>query len=164
MLGRYLIVASLLLIASANAQEERVAESQRFYGVVPLPPKAQLEENNDCTSASGAVTDLRDVLFLRDPTIEPSMGFAARRIRVDRQTVFVGDPEAEGMNVFDIWPRISGDESLDVELTLGLLRNSVVIHWRETFQHRRYRQGLMQVIDDDLVGLCEGVSGITETH
>ena len=164
MLLRYLVIASLVLVGCAAAQDATVGESRRHYGPVPLPPKFELQEDSRCTSASGEVTDVRDVLFLRDTTIPVSAGFSPRQISVDRQTVFVGDSEAEGMHIFDVGPRISGDDALDVELSLGLLRGGVVIHWRETFQHRRYRQGLLHMVGDDLVSMCEGISGITETH
>ena len=164
MLLRYLVIASLVLVGCAAAQDATVGGSRRHHGPVPLPPKFELRENSSCTSDSGDVTDLRDVVFLRDTTLPASAGFSPRQISVDRQTVLVGDSAAEGMHIFDVGPRISGENALDVELALGLLRCGVVIHWRETFQHRRYRQGLLHVIGDDLVSMCEGISGITVTH
>lgn len=164
MLLRYLVIASLLLVGCAAAQDATVEQPRRHYGPVPLPPKFELREDSRCTSSSGEVTDLRDVVFLRDTTIPAAAGFSPRQISLDRQTVLVGDSEAEGLHIFDVSPRISGDSGLDVELSLGLLRGGVVIHWRETFQHRRYRQGLLHIVGDDLVSICEGVSGIMVTH
>jgi hypothetical protein len=62
-----------------------------------------------------------------------------------------------------------GDERADVFLTLGLLGGRPVLYWRETYQHRIFRPGLMNIFPEAtradwaqvLTPLCEGEGGST---
>lgn len=69
-----------------------------------------------------------------------------------------GDRSSWGFNIGHIAGR---EEYLDVELKLALVENQLALYWRETFQHRMYRQGLFRIVGDGLARWCDGEGGVS---
>jgi hypothetical protein len=49
---------------------------------------------------------------------------------------------------------------LDVELKFAYFEGELVIYWKETFQHRIYKQGLFKVDRGGAAFICSGSGGV----
>lgn len=71
------------------------------------------------------------------------------------------EPDSERIINID---NLVGDSDLDVSLTLILLDGEYGVYWRETFQHKKYRQGIYKFEGAGLVSVCAGEAGIDSSH
>ena len=113
--------------------------------------------------AQGRDIDLTRVDFLENRSIERESPNGPVRVEISVQSVsieLIGTQSNHPMIVHDIRRAIEHGQDLDIDLKLGYLDRDLVLYWRETFQHRTYRQGLFTVSPPSLVPLCEGRGGL----
>jgi hypothetical protein len=102
---------------------------------------------------------LSKVLFLGNQSIETADG---KRWEIDGEHVSVQTPDPEhDRRTRDVGDIAVPGEYLDVDLKFALVEGKFAVYWRETYQHRMYRQGLLKIDGEDLVKLCEGEGGIS---
>lgn len=114
-----------------------------------------------CSTQNGFV-DLRRVAFLENRSIDTESPTGTIRISVSEESVDI-QSIGEGSNhrtfVHDLGDQLGRGLDIDIELKLGILEGNLVVYWRETFQHKSYRQGLFTVAPPNLMPLCEGRGG-----
>lgn len=165
---RFAALAILVLLSCAgpalaqHASETRIVPRHGGIGN-PVEDAAAIRLGN-CRSSDAAV-DLGRMMVLENERLEID-GEGGRPTRVALQGGSVrfehldGDRGSYGFSIGDI---VGGDEPLDVELRLALAEGQLAIFWRETFQHRIYRQGLLKIVGGELVRWCEGRGGVTSS-
>jgi hypothetical protein len=127
-----------------------------------------LQQRGTCTSDAGQTIDLATMMILEDTWLDVEDGASRKRLRVRGQRFSIEDltgRSADGrLPVRSIFVPLvlRNAEDVDVEVRLAFVDDQLAVFWRETFQHRRYRQGLLRVVDDGLQHWCEGVGGLDE--
>jgi hypothetical protein len=89
-----------------------------------------------------------------------------RRLRVtlDGETVRIENlrlGRAHGFYYTNIGGEVEPDHDLDVDLRFARLARQTLIYWKETYQHKIYRQGLFRIVGEHVESLCQGRGGIT---
>jgi hypothetical protein len=141
----------------------------------PLPPPLPTAPVDDtdrvglgsCIGQDGPV-ELRRSLFLENRELDFIGDGGPMRIALMGQTVRISAPnQSEDGRIYsrDIGESVSEERgTADVNLKLALFEGRLVVYWRETVQHRIYRQGLFRVNGLDLTALCEGRAGFESSH
>lgn len=115
----------------------------------------------------GRSFDLRRLMMLENRTVDIDGPNGTLRVRLDEEHLFIDAVSgAATQTVFgvNIGDEIDPHEDLDVELKLGYFEGGLVVYWKETFQHRIYRQGLFSIEGERISILCVGNAGVTTTH
>jgi len=119
-----------------------------------------------CVSAVGPVP-MDTVLFLRNEEVDIGSGLEAR---IRGETVYINETgHRDTFSYFSIATAVSPTADIDIQLQFALLDGELFVHWRETYLHRIYRQGLFRVEPQDdwpdrLVPFCEGRGGEEISH
>jgi len=104
---------------------------------------------------------MRDMLFIENSDIPWTGADGETRARIGRQTLYI-DRDGE-LGVETSWQiiaeEIDPDASLDLDLKFVLIDGAIGLYWRETFQHRMYRQGVFRFTWGQLTKVCEGRGG-----
>lgn len=120
-----------------------------------------------CDGIEGPV-DMKNLWLLQDREVKIKTPVGPLIVTVDRDKLKIAEKDAGGRESVRVWEisRIFQDENerLDVQLSLGILERGLVVHWRETFQNRIYRQGVLRIDGRDVVLLCEGRGGFEVSH
>lgn len=125
------------------------------------PSNDNLRALGSCVGGRGPVS-LSRVMFLENRILEWDGSSGPIRITLPRQSVNIKLLRAKKQDIYihNIGRLVGqGDSDADVHLKLALLDNRPVIYWRETYQHRIYRQGIFSIVGHNLVRLCEGEGG-----
>lgn len=155
--------AAMLLIVFLSACLPSSGRAQ------PIDPAADLTYSGvgDCSVTAGERVDLRRLWILKDDAIELREGSRFWRIRVNWESVTVetltGGATGE-VEMRDIGLDLDEQRDIDIEVRLAVLEGTLVAYWRETYQHRRYRQGLYRFEGGKFEPWCEGVGGIEAIH
>jgi hypothetical protein len=118
-------------------------------------------------AGNGRQVDLRHVAFLENRSIDFDQGQGMMRVSIEEETVYVrslASGSTSPTNYYDIGLTVQQNGDADVDLKLGLLDGELVIFWRETFQHRMYRQGLFRPEATRLTPICEGRGGFDRSE
>lgn len=129
--------------------------------VVPEQPAGEVVRLGDCRGAAGPI-DLGRLLWLENRVVSSG----SRRLSLRGETVQIGahDGAPADHQIVDVGRLVSPDADIDIMLKFGLLDGDPVIFWRETFQHRRFRQGLFRMDGDNLTPVCTGTGGVDSSH
>lgn len=105
-------------------------------------------------------------MFLENRSVDFSTPDGQRRLSISGESVIIGDPRRKeaGIYIDNIGYKVGKGDDLDVQLTLGLLDNRLVLYWKETFIYRTYKQGLFVVTGERIEFLCQGIGGIYKSH
>jgi hypothetical protein len=136
-----------------------------FASTIRAEPASTPQVLGSCISENGPV-DLNRVLFLenRSMSIDNSNEQTQATLRGQIIRFRVNDGE-DTVYVQDIGTSIGvGGEDADVILKFAILDNRQFLYWRETYQHRIYRQGLFNIIGHQLTPLCQGHGGVDMSH
>lgn len=129
--------------------------------VVPSSRLAPDVRIGTCVGDAGRV-DLSNLTLLsgREVTISGEV-----RSRLLRQSVLidVNDDDGPRTVVHNVGAMIDPAGGIDIQLSFARINDELAIFWRETFQNRSYRQGIM-TSGDALVSLCEGRGGMDYSH
>jgi hypothetical protein len=128
-----------------------------------------------CLAPAQPPVDLRGVMLLqnRELTLDSDAGPVRISVEGQRFRLDVLDSDDRRHIVGNVGDTVSGaDDRLDVFVTLGMRDGQPILYWRETYQHRSFRQGLLTIdlgaVNADwahvLKPLCEGMGGVTFTH
>ncbi len=134
-------------------------------------PISNGKDFGSCIGPEKQFFDIRPVLFLQNRQLLLKSSAGPLRIELQRQHFQVyleNSPDGEHWAT-NIGEWVSKGEPADVFLTLGYLDDKPVLYWRETFQHRSFRQGLMKISPEVakaqanwrkiLTPICEGQAG-----
>lgn len=116
---------------------------------------------------AGKPEELSRILFLENRAIELADRNKMRRVSLVGQSVRIENLSATDgtVHVTRMGSIVSkGQDDADISLKLALLNGKSFVYWRETYQHRLYRQGLFEIIDHKLVLFCEGYGGTASSH
>jgi hypothetical protein len=143
-----------------------------FVSGPPPLPTAPINDTDrvglgSCIGQDGPI-ELRRALFLENRVLDFIGESGPMRIVLLGQTVRISSLNlSEDERIYDrnIGESVSGEQgTADVNLKLALFEGRLVVYWRETVQHRIYRQGLFRVNGSDLTALCEGRAGSETSH
>jgi hypothetical protein len=128
-----------------------------------------------CLAPDRRPLDLRRVALLqnRELLLDSKNGRVRAVLEGQKVSLHIeGSPDDEHI-VRNIGDLVGGSEGrADVFLTLGFLDNRPVLYWRETYQHRSFRQGLLSISPEAaradwaqvLTPMCEGRGGVDTSH
>jgi hypothetical protein len=145
------IIAFLVFVSPISAKLPIVA------------PEHPLDRVGDCSSGAKDF-DLRRLMLLENRTVVVDSPSGPLRVAVNGEDIEVqntrGGPRAP-LHSVNVGNAVDENNDLDVELRLALLNAELVVYWKETYQHRVYRQGLFQIVGETAVSLCTGHGGVT---
>jgi len=150
------MIASIIILA--------IAVSGAAPTVIASP---KVDAVGDCVSARGQAFDLRKVMFLENRSLDLERGDETVRVtlRGERiELVKLGAKPDGGIYSTNIGDEVEADDDLDVELKLAYVSGEAVLYWKETYQHRIYRQGMFRFLGDRVQKLCEGKGGVNSSN
>lgn len=148
-----LLISAMLMLA--------VHEPGQGSVLITEEERRQFDRIGTCTQGAQSF-DLRGAAFVEDHAIDVHSRYGPLRLSVRGENLRVesiGPHPRISPSYLDIDSRIDASRDLDIELELANFEGRLVLYWKETFQHRHYRQGLFEITDGELVPLCEGVGG-----
>jgi hypothetical protein len=132
---------------------------------VITPPK--VDPVGDCVGAQDRAVDLRKVMFLENRSLDLERGDETVRVtlRGERvELVKLGARSDGGIYSTNIGDEVEPADDLDVELKLAYVSGEAALYWKETYQHRIYRQGVFRFVGDRVQKLCEGRGGVNSSN
>jgi hypothetical protein len=132
--------------------------------VVPQPA---VDIVGDCVAAQGKSADLHTLMFLENRSIDIVGSKGSVRVTLNGERVQIRriGPSADGaIYSLNIGDEVAPNDDLDVELKLGYMSGQLVLYWKETYQHRIYRQGLFGFFDDRVRSICSGRGGVNTSN
>ena len=115
----------------------------------------------DCVGEGGTYA-LAELLLLENRHVRWGRQGSQVEFDVSREEVSIHRTEPDGGTSragIQVDHFLSPDADIDILLKPALYRGDLFIYWRETYQHRRYRQGLVRVSRSGLTRICEGEGG-----
>ncbi len=107
----------------------------------------------------GGVIDLDEIWMLENQRVRRD---AATTLRIDDTKFYV--ERGASASISEPIYIIPSDRPLDIDIKFAVVNGEIALYWRETFQHRSYRQGLLRINGDDLTPWCEGRGGVDVSH
>ncbi|MCE3252336.1 MAG: hypothetical protein K0Q67_1346 [Cellvibrio sp.] len=111
---------------------------------------------------------MEDVIFIKNESIKYRHENKFIFLKINDENIKISetidskiDPDSEKIVQID---SLIGDNDPDINLTLILLDGEYGVYWRETFQHKKYRQGIYKYEGNSLVSVCAGEAGIESSH
>jgi hypothetical protein len=139
--------------------------------VTTVPPMRpfNLAASEICEGSAGPI-DMARVMFLENRTLDFDGATGPLQLRLDGETFYseeVGEHSGHRTYFNRIDALVQSGEDIDIDLKLALLNGRLVLYWRETYQHRFWRYGLVSIegralFGDDAVAmrpLCNGRGG-----
>lgn len=123
----------------------------------------RLDYDGSCRSPSGPIL-IRDLWLLRNSSISFSEGEKAASATIKGEDVHLEIPEEGATTIYQIDRFIDETSDLDIELAFALLNGRPMLFWKETFRHKKYRLGLIELTDHGPVVFCHGEGGRSITH
>lgn len=136
-----------------------VSQLTPVTGPPPTPPQINLDPAGSCQGSNGRV-DMHRVIFLENRTLDVDGGTGPLRLRLDGEMFYseeIGERSEHRTYFNRIDAVVQPGEDLDIELKLALVSGRLVLYWRETYQHRFYRHGLLTLEGRALFGNDEQV-------
>ena len=146
------VAALAVLLASCATPEGRAQEI-----VVPSTLDRDAITIGSCQSHNRFI-DLRRMMIHENRWIDVTGEHGRERVRVSGEHVSFETPDRTV--TLDVAEYITGGANLDLNLRLASVEGKFVLFWHENFQDRLYRQGLLEIVGEHLVPLCEGRGGI----
>jgi len=166
-----LFVFPLLLAGSLSAQEPTIAPSRL--------PNLIVSSYGNCIAGETAIEIAAMRTFKEDTFI---YNFGSKRtivlIEGDSLDYFDADEQtdisAENLTKPDEYyffhpveylaSTVSNQERMDISLHFAHLKGETYIYWRETYQNRSYRQGLLSFDGSEFENYCTGSAGSSTRH
>lgn len=111
--------------------------------------------------------DMRRVAFLENQSIDLGTGSTQMRIRIEGEKAYtqaIGTNINQPTHIHNVALDVQRNGDIDIQLKLAILDGQLLIYWRETFQHRMYRHGLLRPELTRLVPVCEGRGGFNSSE
>jgi hypothetical protein len=153
---KFLIAAFLVQVSPVTA-------------VPQMPPPLLLDTSEVCEGSAGRI-DMARVMFLENRTLNIDGATGPLQLRLEGETFHSEElGERSRHRAYSNWigTMVQPGADLDIDLKLALLNGRLLLYWRETYQHRFWRYGLITLegralFGDDAVAmhpLCEGRGG-----
>jgi len=156
-----LLIVSTGCQAGNHAQGPSIGPDQIVVG--PRPAMEKFAKYGSCIGSERSV-DMSQVSISKSRTYRPSARRGhAMTIKGDQVEIDLSATEGRGTVKVIVVPLIVGGDP-DVELRWARYEGSTFLYWRETYQHRAYRQGLLKITDRNIEPLCEGRGGSEPQH
>jgi hypothetical protein len=141
--------------------------------VPTIPPPTSLDSTEMCVGSGGRI-NMDRVMILENRTLVVDGGTGPLRLRLEGETFYsdeVGEHSRHRTYSNWIGTFVQPGAELDIDLKLALLNGRLLLYWRETYQHRFWRFGLITIEGRALFGedaiamrpLCEGMGGSQST-
>lgn len=162
-------IRAIILALAIACGLTRLAFGQPIVTVAPVPGDAWNYRvlMGSCIAGDRSI-EMTQVLFLENRSVtvlDPARRPLRLRIEGERLILESDHPLlGRTQETRRIDRQITEESDLDIELKFAWVEDALALYWRETFQHRIYRQGLMRVEGDALTPLCEGRAGQTSSH
>jgi hypothetical protein len=107
----------------------------------------RLDVTGTCESGNDSV-DMSRVMFLENRTLVIEGATGPLQLRLNGESFAVeeiGEHSEHRTYAEPIDAMVEPDENLDIELKLALIGSRLALYWRETYQNRFYRQGLLAI-------------------
>jgi hypothetical protein len=138
-------------------------------GAPLTPPQINLDPTGWCEGSGGRI-DLHRVMFLENRTLEVDGGTGPLLLRLEDETFYsdeIGERSRHRTYFDKIDALVQPSEDLDIELKFAVVNGRLTLYWRETYQNRFYRHGLLSLEGRALFGdnaqamipLCAGRGG-----
>lgn len=120
-------------------------------------------------STGNLVVDLDKYIFLAENEVRQIGDKNGIYLKVDGENIYIVQKEKveKSSIVFNADSVIDGDDGPRLDIDLSLVLNSdlseVMVYWRETYKHRRFRQGLIRVAGMKAIPFCEGEGGVNSS-
>ncbi|MFC7498377.1 hypothetical protein ACFQRC_03980 [Enterovirga sp. GCM10030262] len=152
-----------LLLLLVQATERAPAASPML-----IVPDAEFAVSIGHCSAADRSFDMDRVWFLEDRAAHIDSPTGLLRMSIDRDNLVIEEMRGNSMgtkHISNIGHMLAeGGIKPDLRLKLGVLDRDLVVYWRETYENRVYRQGLLSVEGKEPVPLCEGKGGLNYSH
>jgi hypothetical protein len=137
---------------------------QQAQAPSPVIEPLVLALQGSCRTENGEFVDLGQAMFLENRAIDLEEDSERRRLRIEGYTFYVDFPWRESPVTYyhHIHYLIDPGAPPDIELKFVYVEGVLALYWRETYQHRQYRQGLFHIEGADLSPWCEGTGGMTQ--
>lgn len=142
------------------------SQDERASSVSSVPGEEEINIHGNCTSSAVRSYDPRSFVFLKNRHVRWTRGNRTTEFKIDGERLWVygrlnGEGEATRIP-YQVDYIITGDVELDIEMDPVLLEGNLYVYWRETFRHRSYRQGLLEVTGMTINKVCEGNGGVDQ--
>lgn len=146
------------MIASILALLIQVVPQAPAAVTLPVVPDEEATAYVGSCRGRGRSFDLRQVWFLENRQVDINKPDGPLRVAVAGDNLsFEKAGTTQTWNIGKMFAQ--GNQRPDVQLKLGVLEYELVVYWKETFQNRTFRQGLLKV-GREPVSLCEGTGGL----
>lgn len=168
-LAIFLLLCPFVVLAQDHGQASTTSVDQPDL-VVDLEEliRTRLDPLGSCATPDGQQIAIRDMLFIENRDIPWAGADGETRARIQRQTLYIDHDHDSSLGVGTsrqiISEEIDPDAHLDLDLKFVLIDGTIGLYWRETFQHRMYRQGVFRFTAQQLTKVCEGEGGISFSH
>jgi len=155
-----------LLVSPFLAQAAAPPSPPEAVTVVREEEISSLDRIGSCVG-NGRPYNLRRLMPLVDRDIEIDSRHGPLRVTLQGERLIIYSVgEEPGRAVFwsNIGNQVAPRDDLDVELKLAYFEGMLVLYWKETFQHRLYRQGMFRIEGGEVTFLCGGRGGIRTSH
>lgn len=117
-----------------------------------------------CQAGREAV-DLHRLDFRNERSLTVEDEHGARVVELAREAVRIEGADGETLlNDIGRLVELRPGQDVDIVLSFATVDGRTVVYWRETYQNRSYRQGLMRILRERVEPLCEGIGGIDRSH
>jgi hypothetical protein len=141
-----------------------------FSGAASVPMSVSSTTRADlmgnCLDSNGQPIGLRKLLFLenRSLVIEQNGVFRIDLVGESIEILRTAPQADKGAYVTNLGYEVSPDDDIDIESKFALLAGDLVVYWKETYQHRIYRQGLFRIESQGVRAVCQGKAGFNSAQ
>lgn len=159
-------ILSIALITCINSS---VQGKEQIMNSVRDSLKSQLYSKGLCTSPERSI-DLDDTFFLQNIAVQLPQEKNPTWVEIQGESIRLTRNGEKGIETerIDLELEISRhygiSDSLDISPTFIFLDGEIAVHWRQTFQHQRYKQGVFKLKRGNIVWECDGVSGVNKSY
>ena len=138
------------------------ASSASIYKPLVIPDRP-LDRTGSCHGDKEKF-DLSNIIFIENQAITLESAVSKFEFSIDGESIKVSQHGQDYVKVVDIGYEVEPKKDIDIELKFAFLDHNFVLYWKETYQHRIYRQGLFQLTGGNIQFLCKGEGGILKSH
>lgn len=150
MLRQTLFFGMILFQGPALAEEQDFLRDQEF----------EFSRRGTCQANELSVPMERVYLLEKRQEVSPN----GTRYVLSGERVKIQPLDADAAYFYKVDLMISPSEDLDLSLDLAIYSGEFFIYWRQTYQDRIYRQGLLRWDNSILKPYCEGLGGVKTSH
>ena len=162
-----LVSVGLLLFLQGGCVSAVPAAPVAEERIIPVHSRIEaptLSTAGRCETAGHSFVDMEALVRLPDTEISVADPNKSVSMRIEGEGVLIewqsrDDGSFERIRIDRL---VAADENDDPDLQLSFAQTTggVALYWRETYQHRIYRQGLFRIVGARLEQWCQGRGGV----